>query len=260
MKKLLYALVPFLIGCSSPEPQPPRKAVVEAWIDNGSHPIVLFTTTLTPDEEGGSLAEALLRWGRVTISDGEKEVVMTGMRNNSYSPPYIYTTAEILGEANTEYRITASFKELSVQSEGRILEPTPIDSIVRSDDSTTLYFTTPKDAPAYYYLTISVGSSPLSLPCLLGWKEATEPGAKESIAVFNAKTFEKDFQAQLLPGQHYIVRLHRVERPVFDFWRAFDNALLFGSNILFSSDASLPGNIRGGYGIFSARATSVAEI
>lgn len=56
-------------------------------------------------------------------------------------------------------------------------------------------------------------------------------------------------------GKH-LIALHRVSEEVYRFWRTYDDMLMFGDNVLFGSSLSLPTNIRGGLGIFSARATS----
>lgn len=265
MKKLLYLLLLAIVGCTeSNEPAVEPKAVVEAWIDNGRHPQVLFTSTITPDMEGGELADAMLRWGKVTISDGSNEYVMTGMRDNEYFPPFRYTTTELVGVPGTTYKITASYKQLRAEAACRMPQPTLIDSVTfQACDIDTLraalmHFTAPEDVPAYYYLTISerMGSS-VSLPCLMGWKECTVASVPVGVAVMNSKQTQpgEDFQPQLRLNAKYVVSLHRVEKPVYDFWRAYDDAILFGSNMLFGDVASLPSNINGGFGVFSARGT-----
>ncbi|MDE6513309.1 MAG: DUF4249 domain-containing protein [Muribaculaceae bacterium] len=265
MKKYLYLILVAAVGCTAnEEPEVMPKPVVEAWIDNGRHPQVLFTSTVTPDTDGGELADALLRWGKVTISDGENDYVMTGMRDNDYFPPYRYTTTELVGVPGTTYRITASYKQLRAEAVCTMHEPTRIDSITFSDcgvdtlRAAMLHFTAPDDVPAYYYLTISDrAGSPVSLPCLLGWKECTVPNVAVAVAIMNSKqtVIGERFHPQLRLNGSYVVSLHRVEKPVYDFWRAYDDALLFGSNMLLGSVASLPSNINGGFGVFGARGT-----
>lgn len=265
MKRFLPILFVAAIGCTEHvEPDITPRPVVEAWIDNGRHPQVLFTTTITPDKNGGELADAMLRWGAVTISDGVNEYIMGGMRDNNYFPPYRYTTTEIIGVPGTTYRITASFKQLRAESVCTMPEPTLIDSItfrecgVDTMRAATLHFTAPHDVPAYYYLTIidSIGS-PVSLPCLMGWKECTVPDVAVAVAIMNSKqtVVGEVFSPQLKLNCTYVVSLHRVEKPIYNFWRAYDDAALFGSNMLFGDVASLPSNINGGFGVFGARGT-----
>lgn len=263
MKKLVW-LLPLLFGsCSQELPVEEPRPVIEAWIDNDGHPTVLFTTTVSPDPDGGSIESALVRWGSVTISDGKNEYIMTGIRDSRYMPPYKYTTIDLIGESGRSYKIVATFKDMCAEATSTIPAVTAIDSIdfqdcgIDSLRATTLYFTAPDDVPAYYYLSIASQAEPtVAKPCLMGWKECLTPGGKVGIALFNSKRFGENFQPQLRVGERYVVYLHRVEQPVYEFWRAFDNAMLFSGNVLFGSDSSLPSNIIGGYGVFSARATT----
>ncbi|MDE7335831.1 MAG: DUF4249 domain-containing protein, partial [Muribaculaceae bacterium] len=106
--------------------------------------------------------------------------------------------------------------------------------------------------------TISdLAGSPVSLAFLLGWKECTVPNVAVAVAIMNSKqtVIGERFHPQLRLNGSYVVSLHRVEKPVYDFWRAYDDALLFGSNMLLGSVASLPSNINGGFGVFGARGT-----
>ncbi|MDE5660868.1 MAG: DUF4249 domain-containing protein [Muribaculaceae bacterium] len=269
MNRLVIFLpaVMVLAGCSGDEPDMRADVpVIEAWIDSGGHPAVMFTSAITPDPEGGDLMDKMIRWGKVTISDGEREVIMTGARSTDHIPPYRYFTAEMLGEPHKTYRITADYKSMHAESVCYMYEPTPIDDITFTADSdndtlrsTTLHFTAPADVPAYYYLTIRNSESTAgSLPALMGCKEATVAGEHVTIPVFNSKQNYKGehFVAQLRVGQSAVVSLHRVPKEVYEFWRAYDDAVMFSENMLLGSNASLPTNIRGGLGVFSARATS----
>ena len=115
-----------------------------------------------------------------------------------------------------------------------------------------LRFTSPADVPAYYYLTVD------GAPALMGWVETDRPGVEVSIPVYNSKSksnIGEVFVAQFKAGERHLIALHRVSEEVYRFWRAYDNMLMFGDNVLFGSTLSLPTNISGGLGIFSARTT-----
>ena len=265
MKKIAYLFLLILTGCTADEPTVEPMPVIEGWIDSDGHPNVLFTTAITPGSDGGELADALVRWGRVTISDGETEAVMTGIRDNNYFPPYRYYTTDLIGQPGKTYHVSASFKGMNAQATSTMPEPTPIDSITflptESEHlkSAVLHFTAPQSVPAYYYLTIfPAKGAAVGLPCLMGWKECTVSGEAVAVAILNSKqtAVGEDFEAQLRVGGHYVVQLHRVEKPVFDFWRAYDDALMFGNNLLFGGASDLPSNVSGGFGIFGARGTS----
>lgn len=234
--------------------------VIEAWIDSGGYPVALFTSAITPDEDGGEILDKLIRWGKVSISDGDTEIILTGKRDSQYMPPYKYFTYDMIGKPGRTYTIKADFGEMHAEAICTMPEPTKINSItlepVEGSDSlrsATLRFTAPDDVPAYYYLTID------GAPSLMGWAEVNEPGIEVAVPVYNSKSYSQTgepFVAQLKIGEEHAIALHRVSEEVYRFWRAYDDTMLFGVNVLFGGAKSLPTNIRGGLGIFSARATT----
>lgn len=268
MKKFYaFALIPIMLlgGCSANEPTPTPLPVIEGWIDSGRHPVVMFTSAIVPDAEGGELVDKMIRWGKVTISDGENEVIMTGAGSDEFFPPYRYFTADMTGRPGRTYTITAEYGGMRASASCFMYEPPHIDEITFTPDSdsdtlrsATVHFTAPDDVPAYYYLTISDRPSAVrGVPTLLGCKEVTEAGVPVTIPLLNSKQSHKgeQFVAQLSVGQKAIVSLHRVTKEVYEFWRAYDDAVMFSENILLGSNFSLPTNIKGGLGVFSARAT-----
>ena len=96
MKRLLFIALAFaaVFSCSFPDMYGYRpEIVVEGWIEDGGYPVVIVTTTVpVTDEfkEWGSLNDHVVRWAKVTVSDGEKEEVLTGKLDKDYFPPYIY--------------------------------------------------------------------------------------------------------------------------------------------------------------------------
>lgn len=266
MKKFAPIIIAVLLaGCSTTEePADTDMPVIEAWIDSGGYPVVLLTSAISPDDRGGELADKMIRWGKVTISDGDDEIIMTGKSDKNYFPPYKYFTYDMTGQPGKTYTITADYKDMHAAASCHMPEPTRISSIschpVEGNDSlrsTILRFISPADVPAYYYLTVD-GS-----PALMGWTEVDRPGIEVSIPVYNTKSHSnigENFVAQFKIGEHHDIALHRVSEEVYRFWRTYDDMLMFGDNVLFGSTLSLPGNVRGGLGIFSARATDSRHI
>ncbi|MDE6027887.1 MAG: DUF4249 domain-containing protein [Muribaculaceae bacterium] len=239
-------------------------AVIEGTLSDGAHPTVLFSSSIVPDKDG-NLRDALVNWGKVTISDGEREVIMTGYPDERYLPPFRYQTLDMTGEPGKTYTITASFMNLYATAACRLPFPTRIDSVVikRTDIDTlcsaTLYFTSPDDTPAYYYLTMRSGAEiGREAPCMMGTVKTDEPGRVYSMAVLRPrlKIDGLTHQSQLIVGEEWIVSLNRVEREVYEFWRAYDNMILFSSSPFLNSSESLPTNIEGGYGVWSPQGSS----
>lgn len=259
-------LLPMLLAtcAGSDEPFKSDIPVIEGYIDADGYPVVMFTSAIVPDNGGGELADKMIRWGRVSISDGSREVILTGKRDDSCFPPYKYFSYDIKGVPGKTYTLTADFKDMHARAECVMLSPVQIQSItfapIEGNDtlrSAMLHFVAPDDVPAYFYITLD------GAPALMGWVEATEPGVEISVPVYNSKSFSESgqpFAAQLKVGETHAVALHRVPERVYRFWRAYDEVAMFGGNVLFGATASLPTNIAGGLGIFAARATSSRSI
>ena len=119
MKKFLFIQALLAIAaCSAEKPaEVEPRLVVERWIESGGAPVVMVTTSVTPTrepQEVSSLSENIERWAKVTVGDGEKEVILTGYISGRYFPPYYYTTGHMSGEVGKTYRLT-------VESNGRRL-------------------------------------------------------------------------------------------------------------------------------------------
>ncbi|MCM1348090.1 MAG: DUF4249 domain-containing protein [Firmicutes bacterium] len=256
------ALALFAAASSDIPEEPMRLPVIEGWIDSDGYPVVMFTSSLPPSTEGGNVAEMMIRWGKVVVSDGCDSVILTGGPNSGYFPPFRYYSFDMKGVPGRTYTVDVEFDNLHARAECRMPEPTTIDSIVfRGADSDTLrtgtlYFTAPADCPAYYNLEIKeYGRRRRAYPAMLGAISTTVPGAKVEVPVFRPKN-ELDtglFVPQFAVGDEIEVSLCRVEKPVYDFWSAYDNDVVFGHSVFLGTSAPLPTNVQGGLGVWSAR-------
>ncbi len=265
----------YLLSCEEIVSPSEKKAVIEGTFNSGGYPTILFSSSVVPGIDG-LLSEAVINWGRVTISDGEKEVVLTGYVDHNYLPPFRYTTIDMQGEPGKKYKITADFLDLHAESTVEMPYPVGIDSVsfalteVDTLRATTLHFTSPSDTPAFFYLTLQQnvrGAHPN--PCLMGTIRTDIPNYPYSIAVLKPKfkidiaennmqsQIKKEYVPQLTIGEEWTVRLNRVEEKVYDFWKAYDNMILFSTSPFISTSESLPSNIEGGYGIWSPQGSAL---
>lgn len=266
-KRYLAYCLPFLLAsCIEEPPIATEKAVIEGWINSDGYPVVIFTSSISPDEEDITLSDKIIRWGKVTITDSVDSFTMTGGPDNDFFPPYRFISYQMKGEPGKTYKIRAEFKNLVAEAECTMPMPTPIDRVevlpIEDNDSlraATLYFTTPANCPSYYYLTIrEAESGKQPLPAMLGTYKATTPGIEASIPILHSKNHLNDdiFVPQLKIGEKLEISLCRISEEVYEFWSAYDNAVLFGGNQFFDSAQSLHGNIQGGYGVWSAQGVS----
>lgn len=267
---LITLLAPLLWGCEGDDdtlavtPMP----VIEGWINSGFGPDIVLTQTITPAKET-SLAEVMVTWAKVTVSDGDEEVVLTCGYNQAYSPPYHYYSHAMIGEPGKTYTVRAETSTFTATAVSTMPYPTPIDSITTApvadseDYTANLWFTSPRDVPAYYYLTMRKpeGKKRRPLPTMLGAISVTRPGAPVTIPVFNPRNRldSADYSPNFKPGELIEVSLNRVDRVTFDFWQAYNNVICFGGNLFISADSEIPTNISGGFGIWSAQGTSTTR-
>lgn len=259
-------LLTLVQGCDSADDNAPASPlpVVEGWINSSGTPTVLFTTSI-PAGDTTSIRDHMLTWAKVTISDGDKEVVMTGGPAGGFFPPFRYHTSEMTGVPGKRYRITADYKTFHAEAECVMPSPTPIDNIeihpIENDSlfSVRLTFTAPSDVPAYYYISVtSDGIHSQPLPSMMGTTEVVTPGIQITLPVFRPRviTNTERYTSYFKKGERFIVSLNRVQPDVYAFWRIFSDQAMFGTNNFISTSESLPGNINGGLGIFSAQGAS----
>lgn len=273
--KLLIHLILVLISvlafsCSVEDAPPPQGLVLEAWINSEGYPVAVLTKPYYPSQHSSDINDMVVRWGKVTISDGNDTVILTGGPSGSFFPPYRYYTYKMKGSPGCQYTITAQYEGITVESTATMLQPTPIDSVVikavEANDSirtAELYFTAPDDTPAYYYITIIKNNNKVvSQPGVgvLSTTEALVAGERIAINIQNHKSSIYDEHPNLTVGETLEISLCRVEKSIYDYWRMYDNYVLFGNSVFISNQSALPGNVKGGYGIFSVQAVSTMRV
>lgn len=107
--------------------------VLEGWIDEGGHPIVMLHKSINFTEDFNTMEdlieEKIIYLGKVTVSDGETSVVLTGRVDTAYLPPYSYSSVRIMGESGRAYRVEAEFEGKKVSAVTTIPPKAVFDSI-----------------------------------------------------------------------------------------------------------------------------------
>lgn len=264
---LVLILILFAGGCEKEYVSSAlTKGVIDGRFGSGGYPDIVFSRSIVPEEEG-TLSDVMINWGKVTIDDGEREVVLTGRMDSSRIPPFYYYTFDMKGEPGKTYTLKASFRDISVESVSRMPYPVPIDSIIfsptESDSlrSAVLYFTAPDEVPSYFYISMREPGRGDN-PCMLGCIRTNRAGEKCSLPVLRPK--QKIDSVKYVPhlkiDDVVTVSLNRVEKEVYDYWSSYDNMVMFSSSPFISTNESLPSNIEGGFGIWSPQGTSSLTI
>ena len=134
MKKLPVILLALLAlaSCRKDETPGESRLVVEGWIENGGHPVVMLSESIgiTTGQQMSvrDFMDHMARWAKVTVSDGENSVVLTGVPDPEYFPPYVFTTDRIVGEVGKSYSLKVEYKDYVATATTVIPVPVPLDT------------------------------------------------------------------------------------------------------------------------------------
>lgn len=177
------------VSCEK-EVEQPRHMVVEGWIESGKEPVVMLHYAYNVKEEDedknatieNSFQRQLITLAKVTVSDGEQEVILTSEVNMKYMLPYIYTTTHMVGEPGKTYTITASRDGITETATTTIPPVSPqLESIsVRTLPDSTAKVTAQVSLPASLQsqkliFALRREGQPQSFVCRMGAKEITTP-------------------------------------------------------------------------------------
>lgn len=251
-----------LSSCIDDGPEYQPWLVVEGWIEQGQNPIVMLTVPMSPETGQVEAIESLVRWGRVTISDGDTTCVLSGMSNRNYFPPYIYTTYDMEGAVGKTYTIRATWKGMETEGESTLLAPFPIDFVTaepvegQSDRrNLTLWITGKKGAHDYFRVfTLLRGVDRRYLPGMFGTLATEGRGGALGINVSRPKASVDtvEYSASYLVGDTVQIKLCRASRYGFDFWTDYQNAVTLGGSSIISNSYKIRSNLSAGLGYWLA--------
>ncbi len=267
--KVFHLLLPLLLlltACADDyiNEEEEEHIVVEGWIKQGDHPVVLLTTSLAVSMESkpiSSINDHVLNWARVTISDGEKEVVLMGSYDNKYLPPYTYTTTEMKGEVGKTYTIDITFKDMHATATTTIPEPVALTAVkqekVAGTDSLYCLSAVFTDPPGkqYYTLFEKKGKGAQQFfKCDAGTFDDTaftEEGGEITHPVYQPRliTEKKDNHSEYFKlGEMVCIELCTLDKQSYDLWYDFQNTTSLSGNFFMPYTNNIRSNINGGYG------------
>lgn len=277
MKRLLYILLAAMLmsGCSE-EPPKPMSMVLEGWIDADGHPMVMihksYILANAPDSIQSLeqiMEELLIPFGRVAISDGDQEVVLTGRLDTSYLPPYTYSSVYMMGEEGKTYTVTATYREFKATATTTIPPKAKLDSLsIRASElgmvNVYAYMSHIDSINESYYALFArqYGQKQYKL-CPFGVftsRDATHGILKMS--VYNPILKSEGIQGianyfQPTDSADYQLKVARIDYPSFQFWKAFNEMSISQGIFFVPVYKNLPSNVEGGIGIFSGLGSSI---
>ena len=235
--------------------------VVDGWIEDGGFPIVIITQTLPITEDFVSvnnLGDYIVKWAKVTVSDGVDSVVLTGKYDNNYFPPYIYTTGRMRGKAGHTYYLTIKENDNIVRSVTTIPVNAPdVDFKVEmrsSNDSLyqiTACLSDSNEQADYYQIfsRVGVNTSQYSAAFLGSLSDATL-GDYAEIPVYRGKALSDsvDYTPYYHISDSVSVKIASVDEDSFHFWSDFTNNISLSSNFFLSPSNNIYSNVKGAIG------------
>lgn len=274
--KVKYVIYTFLllivIGCSDVKlPQSEPQLAIDGWIETGKGPVVMVTVTVPVDQEIGSeedLKSHVVIWGKVTVSDGERDVILTGMKNDDYYPPYIYTTSSMRGEAGKTYSIKVEYGGRTATAVTSVPEEVPIGDLKvrKSNDGSGYYITAIlKDDPyAKNYYKVFVrrsGKDSIYVPSFLGLinDEVLSDGADEILINNAIDNMEQSAGTYFSDDDDVFIRFSSIDEAAYHYWSDFDG-ITMSRNPLFPVTSRIRSNITGGLGHWSGYGSSYYRV
>lgn len=261
------------LSCSSdnePKENTGLPLVVEGWIENGEHPCVIVTRAIDLTADVNSFDEFVEKWCKVSVSDGEKRVILTGRVDKNYVPSFVFTSPRITGEIGKTYTLTIETEEETYTAVTTIPSPQPIREarVSECEQSDTLFnisafidfredtgrhfkfFTRVADKESRFY------SSFLGTFERDRYNEATGYNVAKGIH----QTYSGKFTPYYSHGDKVDIKLCTISQEGFDFWNAYENSVSLSGNMFLSVTKSCPSNIKGAKGYWLGYGSSYFHV
>lgn len=268
------ALSALLLSCSGDYlPEQNDELVVEGWIEDNGFPVVILTKNINISNKYqslDSLSSRIVRWAKVTVSDGEKSVVLTGRYMKGYTPPYIYTTSHFRGEAGKTYQLTVEYGDFHATATTTIPNTQKIDelSVERCAQSDTLYqislrYNDDEAEQNYYQIFTRVGGRDVRqyLAAYLGTIDNRVVKPKTKIPVYRGRDINTlDYTPYYTINDTVAVKFAHIDCTSYNFWYDYTRNLTTAGNMFFATAASLRSNIIGGTGYWCGMGSDIKYV
>ena len=268
------ALSALLLSCSGDYlPEQNDELVVEGWIEDNGFPVVILTKNINISNKYqslDSLSSCIVRWAKVTVSDGEKSVVLTGRYMKGYTPPYIYTTSHFRGEAGKTYQLTVEYGDFHATATTTIPKTQKIDELTveRCAQSDTLYqislrYNDDEAEQNYYQIFTRVGGRDVRqyLAAYLGTIDNRVVKPKTKIPVYRGRDINTlDYTPYYTINDTVAVKFAHIDSTSYNFWYDYTRNLTTAGNMFFATAASLRSNIIGGTGYWCGMGSDIKYV
>ena len=266
----MFLFISVCVSCNDVRlPDPSVQLVVEAWAEDNGRPVVIVTTAVPVSTEYKDLSELqdhIVRWAKVTISDGTEETVLSGRVNRDYFPPYIYSKDTYRIHAGKEYSIKVSYGGIVASSSVRVPHPEQLDfirveAVPDRDDAYRLVAgigDNSKRKGRYKFFVKRDKKDSTYMSSFLGYVNEV---SQNEVAVYNGMSVLSDEFEQYFAADDYVyVKFCVLDDVTWQYWSDYEDLTSLSRNPFFPVTSSIRSNISGGLGYFSGYGASYYEV
>lgn len=249
------------------------KIVIEGWIEQGDVPQVILSRSIPIDAviDSTTIFDYFIRSAKVTVSDGEKEEVLSVKSNEDRVPPYVYSGSKMIGEVGKTYVLKVQYLNRNIEAATSIPSVVSIKSAkyVKANPADTtgfvyLEFDDLVNEKNYYQIETRLDTvEPIFVPALYGnlndenfSSSSVSLQVSRGIYVFSKTKYKPYFT----DGDLIYVKLRTMSKPGFDFWNSWQNEVVNGRSPIFPASTSLKSNIKGAIGIWAGYGQSTVVV
>lgn len=264
MKKYLQGCLLMLLATSCGDYEAPvqkTQLVVEGMAEADRPPIVYLTATV-PVQVGfqslNNLEDYVLRYAKVTVSDGEESVILTAKVNRNHRIPFEYTTGRMICQAGHTYTLTVDYQDFHAHATAYVPTPCTLD---------TLYTERGTDGSYHIIAIPSVQNAPRWGRCFIHSSVTYGDFLLAPLSMLPADKLElnnPEIQGQgnysLRPGEEVIVRCSSLDSIGNRFWADYEQSLYLSRNFLMPLTENLYSNVEGALGYWLGYGSSYYKI
>lgn len=243
-----------------------QKFIVNGYIENGKTPYVTIMLNMPfyAPVNSEELEKNVIRYAKVTVSDGQQSEVLTGYYDDEKVPYFYYRGSSLKGEIGKKYYLEINYGGYTITSETEIPKNATLNRIwftpmPGSKQQLNINFDDDKNTKNYYKIYTKSQLDKDFIRCFV---------SNHDDKYFNGRSVNlqlnrgKESNTQLTWEPYFFsrdtvtVRFATMNKQAFDFWQSYENEIVNASNPLMGSSFALKGNIVGvangiwcGYGV-----------
>ena len=212
------------------------------------------------------ILSSVAKWAKVTVSDGEQSVILTGSLDTRYYPPFVYTSPLITGEPGRTYTLEVEYKDFKATAETTIPEPVPIDTLYPRVLKDTVYtvvcgFTDPPAKGNYYkVMTKTVGKDERYMMSTVALASDEVIDGYSEIVLWNTQRLDELYHPNISIGDELWVKLCTMDEKSFNFWSNYEVTLATNWNAMYYFDSDMSGGVKGALGYWVGYGVSEGKV